>query len=106
VDEGKTLYRKLAFRAELARKTNLVKNLCVLCVLCGYILCVFVAKHIRDDSCPFVVILSAIRNVKFDIRNTIYNIRTILSYIVQFNIMLKYKNVKFLHIFCKEVRAF
>jgi len=29
-----------------------------------------------------------------------------LTYSAQFNKMLKYKNVKFLHTFCKQVRAF
>jgi len=35
-----------------------------------------------------------------------YEIAEMLSYSAQFNKMLKYKNVKFLHTFCKEVRAF
>jgi len=35
-----------------------------------------------------------------------YELAKLLSYPVQFNKMLKYKNVKFLHTFCKEVRAF
>jgi len=35
-----------------------------------------------------------------------YKIVAMPSYLAQFNKMLKYKNVKFLHTFCKEVRAF
>ena len=36
VDEGKSLWGKLAFRVELAENTKPAENLCALCAFCGY----------------------------------------------------------------------
>ena len=55
VDEGKTLCRKLAFRAELARNTKLVKTLRVIRVLRGKTFFEYRASsiEIRSHSVPF-----------------------------------------------------